>query len=422
MIRTLFAVSSLLGGIGILLMGLALASTSLGVRAVGESYSDSVTGFIMACYFGGFILGSYLCPQLVRRVGPIRTFAALAAVASASTFMFSILVNPLSWAILRFLIGFCLVGLYMVLESWLNYIAPNDKRGRIFAAYMIVTLAAHAFGQFLLLLDPKAETIAFGIAAVFLSLGLVPIALTRLPEPKPVSAPTLHFRALLFFSPLSVAGALAGGLATSGFWALGAVFAERIGLDSTGLITFMVTTITGGVILQWPIGRISDHIDRRYVLLAVSGLASSAALFAGMVHSSSNLWLYVSTFLLGGLLFPVYSLSVAYMNDRVASDDLLEATRGILLVYGAGALLGPILAGMFMHYLGPHWLFYYQAIVLLCFFIYTIIRIQHSDAVPEEDRSHFVPVTRTSQAALEMDPRLDEEHEGHPEGLEEAEE
>jgi len=421
MIRTLFAVSSLLGGIGILLMGLALASTSLGVRAVGESYSDSVTGLIMACYFGGFILGSYLCPQLVRRVGPIRTFAALAAVASASTFMFSILVNPLSWAVLRFLIGFCLVGLYMVLESWLNYIAPNDKRGRIFAAYMIVTLAAHAFGQFLLLLDPKAEIIAFGIAAVFLSLGLVPIALTRLPEPKPVSAPTLHFRALLFFSPLSVAGALAGGLVTSGFWALGAVFAERIGLDSTGLVTFMVTTITGGVILQWPIGRISDHIDRRYVLLAVSGLASSAALFAGMVHSS-NLWLYVSTFLLGGLLFPIYSLSVAYMNDRVASDDLLEATRGILLVYGAGALLGPIVAGIFMHYLGPHWLFYYQAIVLLCFFIYTIIRIQHSDAVPEEDRSHFVAVTRTSQAALEMDPRLDEEHEGHPEGLEEAEE
>lgn len=417
MVHTLFAVSSLLLGIGVLLMGLALSSTSLGIRAVSEGFNDSVTGLVMACYFGGFILGSYLCPRLVRRVGPIRTFAALAAIAAASTFFHALLVYPLTWAVLRFVIGFCLVGLYMVLESWLNHIAPNDKRGRIFAVYMIITLGAHALGQFGVLLDPTAQTVAFGVAAAFICLGLVPIALTRLPEPRPVGAPTLHFKTLLFFSPLSVAGALAGGLATSSFWALGAVFAGRVGLQGTAIVTFMVTVISGGVLLQWPIGRLSDHIDRRIILIVVSGLAALAALFAGLFHSQSQLILYLGSFVLGGLMFPVYSLSVAYMNDRVASDDMLEATRGILLVYGAGALLGPILAGLFMSFLGPTWLFYYIAIVLLGFFLYANARIRVTDAVPQEDRTTFVPVTRTSQAVLEMDPRLDEEHEGHPEGL-----
>lgn len=417
MVRTLFAVSSLLLGIGVLLMGLALSSTSLGVRAVGEGFSDSITGIIMACYFGGFILGSYLCPNLVRRVGPIRTFAALAAVAASSTFFQALLVHPISWGILRFIIGFCLVGLYLVLESWLNHIAPNDKRGRIFAVYMTITLGAHALGQFWLLIDPTAQTIAFGVAAAFISLGLVPIALTRLPEPRPVGAPALHFRNLLFFSPLSVAGALAGGLATSSFWALGAVFAGRSGLEGTAIVTFMATTIAGGVVLQWPIGRISDHIDRRIVLIIVSGLAATAALLAGLLHARSALLLYTSSFFLGGLMFPIYGLSVAYMNDRVSSDDMLEAARGILLVYGAGALAGPILAGIVMNLLGSTWLFYYIAIVLIGLFAYANFRLHVTEAVPEEDRTTFVPITRTSQAVLEMDPRLEEEHEGHPEAL-----
>lgn len=183
----------------------------------------------------------------------------------------------------------------------------------------------------------------------------------------------------------------------------------------------MVTTITGGVVLQWPIGRLSDHIDWRLVLLVVSGLAAMSAILAGLSHSNSNPWLFFNVFLLGGLIFPIYSLSVAYMNDRVASDDLLEATRGILLVYGAGALTGPVIAGLCMNLLGPTWLFYYEAVVLLSFFLYATARIRISEAVPEEDRTTFVPVTRTSQAALEMDPRLDEEHEGHPEGLENTE-
>jgi MFS family permease len=293
MIRTLYAVSSLLTGIGLLLMGLALLSTALGVRAVSEGYNDTITGLIMASYFAGFILGSYVCPRLIRRIGPIRSFTALAAIGSVSAFLPTLILHPVVWAVLRFITGVALVGLYMILESWLNHISPNEKRGKIFAAYMIVTLLAHAAGQFLLLFDPQAQNTAFGIAATFFSLGLVPVALTRLPEPRPIPAPALHLRHIISLSPLSVAVALASGMTTSSFWALGAVFANRIGMTGEDIVYFMAITISGGVLLQWPIGHFSDYIDRRLVLTIVSVLAAITAFSVALVHNMSQTWLYI---------------------------------------------------------------------------------------------------------------------------------
>ena len=407
MIRTVSTISSLLLGIGLLLMGLALLSTSLGVRAVAEGYNDTVTGLIMASYFGGFIVGSYLCPRLIRRIGPIRSYAALAAIGAVAAFLPTLLVHPIIWALLRFIVGTALVGLYMVLESWLNSIAPNEKRGQVFAIYMIVTLLAHALGQFLLLLDPHAQTTAFGIAAVFFSLGLIPIALTRLPEPQLVPVPALHLQHIIHLSPLSVAGALAGGLATSSFWALGAVFANRIGLTGEGVVHFMAITIFGGVLLQWPIGRLSDYVDRRIILILVAILAAIATVTAAMVYTRSQTWLYGVMFVLGGLLFPIYSLSVAYLNDRVQPDDALDASRSVLLTYGFGALFGPILAGAAMTLFGPVGLYFYLTFILCGFVVFAALRIRTSEPVPEEERSTFMPMTRTSQAVLELDPRLE---------------
>lgn len=409
MLRTINAVSSLLLGIGLLLMGLALLSTALGIRAVAEGFSDTVTGLVMASYFGGFIAGSYLCPGMIRRIGPIRSFAALAAIASASAFLPTLLAHPVLWAVLRFVIGICLVGLYMVLESWLNSLAPNEKRAQIFAVYMIVTLGAHALGQFLLLLDPGAQANAFGIAAVFFSLGLVPVALTRLPEPQPVATPALHLKHLYEISPLSVVGAFAGGLATSSFWALGAVFAYRSGMHGLQIVLFMSITIMGGVILQWPIGRLSDHVDRRKVLLMVTLMTVLTASVTASLPAGETIWLYVAVFLLGGMMFPIYSLSVAYLNDRVSTGDALDASRGLLLMYGGGALLGPILAGETMRQTGPAGLFYYIAAILLLFMLFAFLRMLKTEPAPQEERSVFVAMTRTSQVVLEMDPRVENE-------------
>lgn len=413
MLRTLYTLSSLLLGIGLLLMGLALLSTSMGLRAVAEGYNDTVTGLVMASYFGGFIAGSYLCPRLIRRIGPIRSYTALAAIGAVAAFLPTVLVHPLLWAVLRFVVGTAMIGLYMVLESWLNAITPNAIRGRVFATYMIVTLLAFALGQYLLLIDPRAQTTSFGIAAVFFSLGLIPVALTRLPEPKSVPVAALHLSQLIRFSPLSVAGALVGGMATSGFWALGAVFADRIGLTGVTVVQFMAITIFGGVALQWPIGRLSDYVDRRIVLTTVTILAAAVAITGALIYSHSLIGLYGVMFVLGGLLFSIYSLSVAYINDRVQADDALDASRGVLLTYGFGALFGPVLAGAAMTLFGPTGFFYYLIFVLSGFTLFAMLRIFTQEAVPEAERSSYLPMTRTSQAALEMDPRLEyAEHAG----------
>ncbi len=408
MLRSVHAISSLLLGIGLVLMGLAVLGTALGVRAVSEGFPDTVTGFVMASYFAGFIAGSYLCPPLILRIGPIRGYAVFAAIGAACAFLHALIVDPFAWAFLRCLMGICLVGLYMVVESWLNGITPNDRRGRVFSIYMIVTLAAHGFGQFLFLLDPGAEMAAFGIAAVFFSLGLVPVALTRLPQPDPVPVPALRLGQLMRFAPLSLAGALTGGLTTSSFWGMGAVFAQRAGFEGGGIVAFMVVTIAGGVLLQWPVGRLSDSVDRRIVLMLTSALAALAALLAALMLGAGPGWLYACTFLVGGLIFPIYALSVAFLNDSIHSSEALEASRGILLVYGIGAFFGPLLAGLTMTLAGPAGLFLFLALILCLFALFALGSIRRTPPVPEAERSVFMPVTRTSQAALELDPRIEQ--------------
>lgn len=407
MLRSLHLISSLLLGIGLLLMGLALVGTALGVRAVDEGFPDSVTGLVMASYFAGFIIGSYLCPGLILRIGPIRSYAAFAAIGSACAFLHALFVDPVAWAVLRCITGICLVGLYMVVESWLNSITPNERRGRMFSVYMIVTLSAQALGQFLLLLDPTARDTAFGIAAVFFSLGLVPIALTRLPQPESMPAPAVfRLGQLLRFSPLSLAGALTGGLTTSSFWAMGAVFAQRSGLSSGELVTFMVVTITGGILLQWPIGRLSDSVDRRIVLSGVSALAAVVALLAALLYNVGASWLYGCAFFVGGLMFPLYPLSVAYLNDCIDGSEALKASRGILLAYGIGASIGPLFAGLIMSLTGAGGLFYFLALVFGGFMLFALWHIRVTPPVPAADRSVFMPMTRTSHTALDLDPRL----------------
>jgi MFS family permease len=401
------SIFALLLGIGILLMGLGLLGTSLGVRAVAEGFSDSVTGLVMSCYFAGFIAGSYLCPRLVRRVGHIRAFAAFAGTASACAFAHALLVDPLAWGLLRLVTGGCLLGVYLVVESWLNLESPAAQRGRVLAIYMTVTLLALALGQSLLRLDPSAGYPAFGVVAALFALGLVPVALTRLPEPRPVGVPHQNLRLSVHGSPLGIGGTLVAGLASSAFWGMGAVFAQRLGLNGQGVATFMMTTILGGVALQWPIGLLSDRLDRRLVLFAAGLLSGVAALGTLLAALWSPPILYVGTFLLGGLLFPIYSLSVAYLNDRIEHEQMLEVSNAALLTYGGGAVLGPLAAGLSMHEWGPAGLFIYMATVLLGFALFALVGIYRSRPVPEPERTAFVSLTRTSQAAVEMDPRTE---------------
>jgi MFS family permease len=409
MFRTITTISSLLTGIGILVMGHALLSTILGIRAVNEGFADSVTGAVMTSYFGGFIVGTFLLPNQIERIGHIRTFAALAAIGAVCTFVHTLWVNPLAWAVLRFMVGFCMVGIYMVLESWLNRSVTNEIRGGVFSTYMIVTLGALSAGQYLLLIDPEARALAFGLAAALFSLGLVPIALTRLPQPTHVTTPSMRLRALFRLSPFSTVGTFAASFATNAFWALGAVFATRRNLNPADIALLMSLTIGGGVLFQWPLGRLSDFIDRRIVLVASSIITALIALFLAIKKPGNTSLLFTTMFVMGGFMYPMYSICVALLNDHVSSEHAVETSRSILLIHGIGAVAGPVIAGIAMQFLGPDGLFYHIAATFIVLVLFGTFRLAVSSPVPAEQKAEFLAATRTSQIAIDVDPRFNTE-------------
>ena len=300
------------------------------------------------------------------------------------------------------------MGLYMALESWLNVIAPSAARGRVFSAYMAVTLVAMAIGQYLVLAGDVLGFVPLGLVSILLSLALVPVAFTRTPEPAPSNPPKLGLRRLYAMSPLGFVGAVASGLLNGAFYGMGAVFAQRIGLSDLGVAAFMSATILGGALLQWPIGQASDRFDRRRVMTLVCAIAAVFALAARLIADVSEPGLFVIGFLYGGLVFSVYGLSVALVNDRIEPEQALEASGGLLLVHGVGAAIGPAAAGFFMNEVGPGSLLVYFALVLVAAAAFGLWRLRVGEPLPVDQQTGFVSLASSSHAALEMDPRIDE--------------
>lgn len=404
MISVFFSLSSLLTGIGILLVGSGFLGTALGLRAGVEGFGDAITGLVMSSYFLGFILGAFVCPPLIRRTGHIRAFATLAAVASVTATAHGLWVTPWSWAALRLVNGVCVMGLFTVVESWINDVTPRERRGRVFSLYIAVTLAAGALAQLLILgVDIRALE-PFALCAVLFSLGLVPVALTRLPQPEPTEAPSTGLGWLYRISPLGFAGTILSGLANSAFWGMGAVFAHRAGFSTLHLVSFMAATITGGAVLQWPIGQLSDLRDRRAVLIGVSFAGAGVSLLALALLPVSPIGVIACGFLYGGFGFSLYAVSVAHVNDHLGPGQVLEATRGLLLLYGLGATAGPTAAGIWMSAVGAPGLLLHFALCLGGLGLFGWHRCRVRPPVPATEQTAFVPLARTSPAVLELEP------------------
>jgi len=388
-------------------VGTGLLFTALGLRAGLMEFPVTVTGLVMSAYFAGFILGTYLCPTIIRRAGHIRAFAAMASVASTMPILHALLVNPWAWGALRLVTGICIVGLYMVIESWLNALAPNAQRGKIFAAYMATTLGALAFGQFLILVGDVLGFTPFALVSILLSLALVPVALTQVQEPPPVSAPRPALRQLFAVAPVGFIGALASGLLNGAFFGMGAVFAQRVGMNEAGVASFMSATIIGGALLQWPVGHLSDRRDRRLVLAAVCALAALLVALAFVAESFSGPALPIVFFFYGGLAFTVYGISVAHVNDLLDPARILEATGTLLLLHGMGAVIGPTAAGFLMDRLGPGSLLVYLALVLGATAAYAFYRYGRVSRPTLGAPHGYMPMAGSSQALLRMDPRAE---------------
>jgi len=401
--KTLIApISSLLAAVALLLLGHGLLNTLLTLRGVAEGYSTGMIGLLMSGYFAGFLIGTWLAPSLIRRIGHIRTFAFYAALAAVAVLVHVLIVNPWVWLVLRVLYGVSLVTLYMVIESWLNAQVSGEKRGQVFALYMAVNLGALAAAQQLLSLDTPMNFTLFALAAILISSALMPITLTRQAQPALPDMPATDLLQLARIAPLPLMAAGISGLTLGGFWGLAPVYASQVGFDAAGVGLLMSITILGGAVLQWPIGLFSDKHDRRVVLLWVVAIAAVLALVITPILSGSLLLGLM--FLWGGLAFSIYSIAVAQMVDQLHPDEILSGSSGLLLANGFGAAFGPVVAGGLMHLFGHIALPLFFAVSLGILAIYSFWRPLRVVDLVTEPHGHFTPMLRTSHTVLELMP------------------
>lgn len=394
---------TLLIGIAVVVSANGFLTTVVGVRGSEAGFSAGATGLVMSAYFAGFLFGTYLGPALVRRVGHIRAFSAMAALASVAGLLHVVSTDPLVWGGLRLVGGFCMVVLFMVVESWLNVLATNETRGRLFFTYNQVSLLCLGLTQLLLMLHADDGHLPFMLVSGLLTLALLPIALTNVRQPRRIRKVQLNLKELWETSPLGVAGTAIAALCTATILSLGPVYAQQTGLTTSQISIFMATVILGGGVLQVPIGRLSDLIDRRKVLLAV-GLAGAVLSLALLAVSRFGPLMLAAIFMLGGAAFSLYPLAVAHTNDHVSTDKMLAISSGLLLVYAIGAIAAPIVVGFVMQAVGPQGIYLTLAAGMLLLTGFGIMRAMANPSVEADDQDAFVPMMRTSQAELEMLP------------------
>ena len=414
MIATVRPLAALLAGAALLLMGSGLLSTLLAVRGRIEGYDDQVLGLVMSAYFAGFFLGTYAAPGLIQRIGHIRAFAFYAALCAVAVLLHPILVSPWAWGLLRLATGVALVGLYTVIESWLNVQAPPTQRSQVFAIYMAVNLLALAAGQWLIGAAPPGGFVLFSLVAILICAAALPVTASRMTQPELPPMPRLALRALLRAAPAATLGALLAGLTLGSFWGLAAVFATRIGLDVTGVALLMSVTILGGAALQWPIGRLTDGGDRRTALVAICVPAAGVALAMMLPAGQSGLPRFLLCFCFGGLAFAIYPVCMAHLLDHVEPDATLAAGSSLLLLNGVGSAIGPAVAGVAMTRFGPQALPAFYAITLALVALVAggrrLLRQRDND-----HPSAFHVMLRTTPAAIEMLPDGDAQADGEAE-------
>ncbi len=411
MIRTVSALSALLIAAAILYSGNGLQFTLISVRGNIEGFSTPLIGAIMSAYYAGFILGCRITPGFIKSVGHIRTFVALASIASAAALAHALIVNVALWALLRALSGVCFAGLAMVLESWINERVTNENRGRVLSVYRIVDLLALTAGNALLATADPAEFHLFALASILVSVALVPVALSRSEAPQPVQTARLDIRKLFAVSPVASVGVLMVGLANAAFWSVGPIFVQRMQYGADVIAAFMSSVIIGAAVAQWPLGWLSDKIDRRFVI-AGAGLASAAAA-VGLARfgGQSEPFLLAVAAGLGAVMIPMFGLCVAHANDQSEADSAVETNGGLLLLHGLGSVAGAFVGASVMSAFGPPSLFYYIAGVYVLLSGFCLYRITRRASVPDEDKTPFVPLPKGAAPTIFEISHEDEEEE-----------
>lgn len=401
-------ISALLISVGLLLMGNGLQGTLLPVRATIEAFGTLPIGLMGAAYYLGFGFGCLYGPYLARRSGHIRTFTAMVALASSVALLHALVVGPLVWTALRFATGFCFAVLYMVIESWLNEKSTNDSRGRVFAVYTTINLTVITLGQMMLVAAPPEAFTLFALSSILVSLAAVPLAFTRSDEPAPIETVAIRFRPLYDVSAVAVAGCVTVGLGAGAFWTLGPVFAQTLLGGTSGVAMFMSAAVLAGALAQWPLGLLSDHMDRRRVIV-LAALGSVLAAAAMPWLTDGGYWLILGLGAAFGLFaFPIHTLSVAHANDHVEPQDYVVTASGLLLLFALGAAAGPLVAALVMKLWGPASLFSYFAVVYACLAAFALYRIGNNKPAPSAERGEFADALKVALNVSTVDPLNDD--------------
>ncbi len=408
MFRLVSSVWALLLGFGLIMLGNGLQGTLLGVRATIEDFSTFVIGVMMSGYFIGMIIGSIITPKLIKRVGHIRVFAALASLASISILAHGLYIDFSVWTLMRILTGICFAGLYVVTESWLNDRTSNDTRGQMLSIYMLVGTLGLGAGQFLLNYRDPILLDLFIIVSVFISIGVIPVLLTARPAPAFDSAGVMSLQELYQASPFAVVSNMLVGMVHGTIIGLGAVYASKV-LPSIELVPlFLSSFLIGNLIFQWPIGWLADRVDRRIVIGVLSIIAFVFCIFLLNIATGTTLY-FLIILLLGGAVMPLYSLVIAHANDRLEPTQIVEASGCLVLVAGIGLSIGPVLVGILMEHLGNHAFFGFIATVFIVIIAFTAWRMKVKEAVKPGDQTPTVEPGLIGSPVAEFNaPEVDE--------------
>ncbi len=401
MFRSVIASWTLFFGLLMISAGSGLQNVLLGTRAPEIGFSNIATGFVMSGYYAGIFLGSIIVPNILAGVGHVRVFGAMSAIASAAVLMHVAFADPILWASMRLASGFGFAGMYIVCESWLNDKATNATRGQLLSLYMIVNMGGMGLGQLMIGLGEPGGVGLFLMASVMVSIAVVPILITVNAAPNFEAPDRLGFRRLLQVSPLSVVGMAITGLIISMLFGMGPVYGRNLGLNNTEIGYFMTAITVGTLLLQYPVGRLSDKFDRRLVILGAASTGAVCVSIASFFGADEFLSLLIFTVIFGGLTFSLYSLFIAHANDFLPPSQMVAMSSGLLMVNGAGAVVGSPFAATIIEILGSRSFMPAIALILVALSIFVVIRMRLRTSVPNQAQGPFVafPKNTTSVAA-----------------------
>lgn len=403
----------------IVMLGNGFFNTFASLRISIDGYASWVIGILNASYYAGVMLGSVYVEKLLDRIGHIRTFAIFASINSFVIVMQGMMIGPVTWTFFRFLTGLCASGFFIVIESWLLLSTGVKNRGRLLSLYMLTLYLAQGFGQFILNVSPLTSLLPFAIVIILSSLSVIPVCMMKSSGPVMLESTITNIFQILKKAPLGPIGCFVAGMIMSSFYGLAPIFGREIGLSVYQISQIMGFTILGGLVLQWPIGHLSDIFNRRKVLL---GVCFFLMILTFVLFHSHHFHYYVLLglmILFGGISFTLYPLSITYTCDYFSDKNIIGITCALLVIYGVGCIVGPLISPIFMSLVGASGLFLYMSILCAIYIIIGMWRVLHAKPLNEDEQSDYLPLPRATSLAFYLDPRSDMDDE---EDLDEDEE